>query len=426
MLAGIVREYLHRRMKMKRIGIFLVLAAVTLLTGCLSFLSDSGYVSSNFKSKYGSNDFYSAVYSKDGRFLFTGGAKNNALIAKYDAVTGKLVKKFEKVKNTGDSDLLLSEDGRSLLVRYGSFEKNPNSYIYDVESGKILHTISRQERYFADSDGFRTMNATRLQNGGFTIKITDTVTGAIIRETTVPDFAPTQVKRWGRHYISKDGRFYDSIGYAHDSNDTFWIICHVDLEDPNLTTSYIPSDLDYFDTLPQTIYSPDGKYMAVSFYRSVFPRAEYDTRLAQAQQAANRVHSSLYDSSISYNDALDRAVEPYGIFISRSGEKWTYGWERKPSIRVFNLATGELVGEAVVNSIRYLVFGPDSKSLYGTGRYNQVETILKGTLGSNGKWQFNNRWEVGKGDRFLCFSPDGKRMLVQALYTDSTYFIDLD
>jgi WD40 repeat protein len=407
-------------MKMKRIGIFLVLAAGMVLTGCVSFLSfflGIDIVPSNIKS--GVSEVVSAVYSKDGRFLFLGVSPNiESLIAKYDAGTGKLVKKFLKVENNGYPNLLPSEDGRSLLVWYNSSEDNPDPCIYDVESGKILHTISNRGGYFAGSDGFRTMNATRLQSGGITIKIADTVTGAITREITVPDFAHLLLKRWGWHYISRDGRFYDYLGYAHEkSNEIFWIIHHVDLEDTDLATSYIHSDLDYLETFHSIAYSPDRKYMAVRFTQSIFPQAEYAERLEQAQIAVSRVNRYADNYEYLVADALGR----YGFSLNTRGDKWTYQWKAKEGVRVYNLDSAdvvlELVGEALVDRIDPLAFGPDGKSLYAGYRI--------GALGSNGKWQFNSWRSVSQsGERFFCFTPDGKQMVVKN-GSEGIAFIDL-
>jgi len=391
---------------MKKICIFLVLVANIVISGCISL----PVLPLNIKK--GDAEVCSAVYSNDGKFLLIGDSYAKA-VAKYDANSGKLVKKFEKAEGVDTPMLILSEDGSNLLV-YN--EDNLVSYIYDVESGKILHTIKKAGRYFTSLDGFKTMNAKFQQNGDLTISITDTITYALIREITVPDFSIDRnlIVRWSKHYISKDGRFYDNIGYADKSEETHWVVHHVDLEQPE-EIYYIPSNLNYLETIKEIVYSPDRKYMAVRFLQSIFPREEYAGRLAQANAAIKKLHPpSFYDSALNYESALNNAISPYGFFVNNDGK---YQWKAKEGVRVYNLATKELAGDVLVSRIDPLAFSNDSKLLFAGSH--------KGTLDSNGKWKFDNWPDVSQRwiERFRCFTPDGKQLVVS--HIGGIDFIDL-
>jgi len=404
---------------------------IVLGLACASF-SNTAIVPNDIKK--GESEVWSAVYSKDGKFLIIGDARKNSIIAKYDAKTGKLVKKFDKIKNNGYPNLLLSEDGRSLLVWYNSSEENPDPCIYDVESGKLLHRISKRGTgYFVSPDGFKVMNTTR-KDRDLTITISDS-TGVISKEINVPDHFHIMVDKFVRNHISEDGRFYDSFGYAlqpknNATDETIWIIGHVDLENPN-STSYIRSNLDYFETFHRNnsiAYSPDGKYMAIRFYQSVFPRLELPKRVEQANAATRTVLPSFYDSTTNYLFALNNRVRPFGLSVNDSGR---YEWLKEVGVRVYKLDSIngidelELVGETLYsenteassNWWGTMAFSNDSKTLY----VSNIVRGRKGTLGSNGKWQFSSMEDLRS---FLGFTPDGKQMLIRGY--DRIRFIDLE
>jgi len=391
---------------------------------------------SNLRKKLSSR---TAVYSKDGKFLITGA---DSIISTFDISTGNRVKKFDLKTKTKITDFLLSEDGRTLLLMVDA-NSAPFGYIYDIESGKIVHTIEKPGRYFTSPDGFRTMNSIRYKDtGNVKITITDTVSGAMIKEVTVPAMTTKVIVRTGSHFINNGGRFYDLIGYSHNNDASMWVIHHVDLEDPKLETGYFIANLEYLEEFSGITYSPDGKYMAISHTQSIFPRAEYNSRLADARKAANKVLPNLYNSELSYNMAQSNRANPFGFYLRQQGDQLIFQYQFNSVIRVINLSTGELAGMVTTgDKINFLTFSPDSKILFAiTPAANPrdwyayddrppINAFIRGILGANGTWRFDDwRPTTDKSWRptFLCFTPDGKQMLVHDWYSDRIEFIDLE
>jgi len=282
-----------------------------------------------------------AVYSKDGKFLITGG-KRKAVISVFDISTGKRVKKYNLKKNRGIGYFLLSDDGRTLLLEVtgdrsvlGITSVGENlptfGYIYDIESNTILHILDRQGVYFSGPDGFRTVSGTHSTDGSVKISISDTISGAVIKEITMPGML-IEFFRDGRFSISQDGRYFALINRRSD--ETMWVIHTVDLEDPDLKVSFTTSDLTELERLNSVAFSPDGMYMALGFTRGVFPRAELSARIARAERAVNQYRHLSADAAIN-------AAYREGFDIEKSE------YNRRSVVTIINLSTGGTAGVAV-------------------------------------------------------------------------------
>ncbi|MDR2371077.1 MAG: WD40 repeat domain-containing protein [Treponema sp.] len=354
-----------------------------------------------------------AIYTLDGKFLITGVGNKNAYIAKYDAGSGKRLQKFEETKNTGINKFLLSQDGREILV---DCLYQGEDYIYDIESGKLLYTLPGNDLYYVTSDGFRgIVSAWSPDNGSYTITVKDPASGSVIKTEMIPNVG-TGWKQYGGHYVSQDGRKYAAVGYILPNEPSTYVLYYADLENIVPDTPVITPILSpYVEDLNTVAFSPDGKYLAVGFTRSVLSKGEVEKSLKEKR-------------------GKERERFLYNYF-NDDGEV-----NRETRIRIFGLDMGDdMVGEyhdTKFNDTVYYVtptrfnmriqslqFTRDGKTLYGVASPG----LAVGTLRNDGKWNFREENpKVGKrtfgylftgnyADRyFLCLTHDEKQMLLAA------------
>lgn len=367
---------------------------------------------SNFKKEV---NIVSAVFSNDGKYLFTGGydldgsglRKGVNIISQYD-ISGALIKTFEKTdKQTNIYNLLVSNDDRFLLT---------DSHLFDISSGKVLYEFEKERRAYVNSNGFRTAS-TSINNRDVIITINDRISGDIIKEVTIKNMIHNEIKIKGYGYLGPNERYYARVDYYSDDKtfyNAMWVFSIVDLDDPNLTVRNIFANSNFFEIISKIVVSEDNKYLAIGMTRSLFPIGELSSRKDAALSSATGGTRLGLGAGAALNSIYQKGINSEGSY------------NRETCVQIFEINSGKIINNFTYNRewefldgilterntrINSLEFSPDSSYIFITSNLGYVEGKL-----------INNTWNLKKSNnrenrmrKFLCFTPDSKRF---ALYCE--------
>lgn len=408
-----------------------------------------------------------AVFTPDGKYLLMGSYKDNSSIIKVDTRTGKRIQTFSPVKNKGFRKIIISKDGQQLFAYNLSTEKDSNHYIFDVETGQVLHTLPAQtwRSYFATDNGFNTVSFY-----SDIIHIRETISDKIIKSKKIPEIMSLFKHKSYWHGINDTGTKCYVYSYVQENRPHTWMLFVIDLEEDeeegSLFTIY--SNVSQVENISTVTISPDGNYLALGTTEEIQPR-EVTEALAKSRKVQEilRSRESIESKAISLFSLgfvnHYRRDGDYGILNDVSKG---FDFKRHGKVTIYDLNNAkpvaskwfELRRRLVVGTpgdynysnhentqIRNLVFSPDSKTLAGISTCWALFLTRK-EQNNTWKWTGNPSFQDKKSKAFYynepstpyrekglgwspyddykgkvyCFDPEGKYLL--CTYGNREYF----